>query len=416
MKRLLSVTSFTALLSILRMCTGVIIAKIIAIYAGPAGMAMLGQIQSGIGILNGIINAPLGSSIVRYTAENSSDSFDKCAPWWRASIHWVVILLLVIIPMGCLLSEELSVWLFNNDDYYWIIIIACWVLPFVAMNTLVTSVINGLQKYKIFVILGMVSNIISTTIMIILIYNYNIKGALVAAVINNAVSGLVMILAVLRQPWFKLKYWWGKTETDNRKKIASYMLMAITSTLTVPVSMIIIRNIMITNLGWEITGQWQAVWKISEVYLAVITMSLGTYYLPKLSSLKNKNAIKNEIKKTAIIVMPIVILLAMCVYFFRDVAIHFLFTKEFSEARNLFALQLCGDVMKILSWLYAYPMLSSGAARWYIGSELLFSFLLIILSWSLVPIYGAQGANLAYLINYILYFSFVFLNLSKFIK
>ncbi|HIF9399492.1 TPA: O-antigen translocase [Photobacterium damselae] len=416
MKRLLSVTSFTALLSILRMCTGVIIAKIIAIYAGPTGMAMLGQIQSGIGILNGIINAPLGSSIVRYTAENSADSFDKCAPWWRASVHWVVTLLLIIIPIGCLLSEKLSVWLFNNDDYYWIIIIACWVLPFVAMNTLITSVINGLQKYKFFVILGMTSNIISTFIMIILIYNYNIKGALVAAVINNAVAGLIMILAVLKQPWFKLKYWWGKTETDNRKKIASYMLMAITSTLTVPVSMIIIRNIMITNLGWEVTGQWQAVWKISEVYLAVITMSLGTYYLPKLSSLKNKNDIENEIKKTAITVMPIVILLALCVYFLRDVAIQFLFTKEFSEAKNLFALQLCGDVMKILSWLYAYPMLSSGAARWYIGSELLFSFLLIILSWSLVPIYGAQGANLAYLINYILYFSFVFFNLPKFIK
>ena len=33
-------------------------------------MAMLGQVQSMVTSLNGIINAPVGSGIVRYTAEN----------------------------------------------------------------------------------------------------------------------------------------------------------------------------------------------------------------------------------------------------------------------------------------------------------------------------------------------------------
>ncbi|MDT9693982.1 O-antigen flippase, partial [Streptomyces sp. P9(2023)] len=90
-------------------------------------------------------------------------------------------------------------------------------------------------------------------------------------------------------------------------------------------------------------------------------MALSTYYLPRLASLTGVDAIVSEIHKTARVILPIVIVLALGVYLLRDVAIWLLFTEEFKPARDLFAVQLCGDVMKIASWLYAYPMLSRGA-------------------------------------------------------
>ena len=49
MKRLLKVTAMTGLLTLLRMAMGFVIAKVVAVYTGPAGMAMLGQVQSKIG-------------------------------------------------------------------------------------------------------------------------------------------------------------------------------------------------------------------------------------------------------------------------------------------------------------------------------------------------------------------------------
>ena len=69
MKRLLKVTAMTGLLTLLRMAMGFVIAKVVAIYTGPTGMAMLGQVQSMVGSLNGIINAPAGSGVVCFTAE-----------------------------------------------------------------------------------------------------------------------------------------------------------------------------------------------------------------------------------------------------------------------------------------------------------------------------------------------------------
>ena len=122
MKRLLSVTGFTALLTLLKMCTGFIIAKVVAIYTGPTGMVMLGQIQSVVSILNGVINAPAGSCVIRYTAENIDKGYEECSPWWKASLQWVILLLSIIIPIGFLLSEKLSYWLFDNEKYFWVII------------------------------------------------------------------------------------------------------------------------------------------------------------------------------------------------------------------------------------------------------------------------------------------------------
>lgn len=416
MKRLLSVTGFTALLTLLRMLSGFVIAKVVAIYTGPTGMAMLGQIQSVIGILNGVINAPAGSGVIRYTAENIESGYDACSPWWRASLQWIIGLLAIFIPLGILLSKPLSLWLFENQKYYWIIILACFALPFVAANTLITSVINGQQKYKRYVALGMISNVISTICMLTLIYYANIQGALIAAAINTAISGCVMVIASLYQPWFKLKYWWGRVESEQRKRIGSYVLMALTSALTAPVSMIFIRNILVAEVGWNSTGQWQAIWKISEVYLSVVIMSLSTYYLPKLSSLINYVEIKNEIRKTACVVMPIVIAMTIVVYFCRDIIVSLLFTSEFHQVRNLFAIQLLGDIVKIFSWLYAYPMISRGATKWFVSTEIFFSLLFVFLAFFFVEKYGLQGATIAYLVNYLVYFGFVLLFLEKIIK
>ena len=414
MKRLLKVTAMTGLLTLLKMVMGFVIAKVVAIYTGPTGLAMLGQVQSMVGSLNGIINAPVGSGIVRFTAENKTQGFEACAPWWRASLQWVLIISAIIIPSGLLLSKQISIWLFQDLSMAWVVVATVCVLPLSAMGTLFNSVINGQQLYRRYVGLGMISALVSGGVMLTMIAMANIQGALLAAAIQSALIGLVMLLGNLRQPWLKLRYWWGNTDTAARKSIGGYMLMAITSALTVPISLILVRNILIDQVGWEATGQWQAVWKISEVYLGVITMALGTYYLPRLSSLVGVTAIVSEINKTARIIIPLVTIMALGVYLLRDVAISLLFTEKFRSARELFAVQLTGDVIKIASWLYAYPMLSRGATKWFMSTELFFSFSFVILALFFVEKYSLQGANIAYLVNYSIYLVFVLMTVRRF--
>lgn len=398
------------------MAIGFVIAKVVAIYTGPTGMAMLGQLQSIVLVVIGISNSPVGAGLVRYTAEYHQHGLEACAPWWRACIQWSLALLFIIIPLGLFFSENISLWLFDNYDYAWLIVVIVFVLPFATCGALINSVLNGLQQYRRFVVLGMISALLSGAVMITLIIQKDLNGALLAASLQAGLIGTVMLVGCIREPWFKLNFWWGKTEKKHKRLIGGYVLMALTTALTVPVSLIFVRNILVAHVGWEQAGLWQAVWRISEVYLGVITMALGTYYLPKLSVLVGVDAITSEITKTAKIVLPIVIALALLVYFMRDIAIHLLFTAEFTEARNLFAIQLIGDVLKITAWMYAYPMISRGATTWYITTEILFSLFFVLLAWIFIQKYGVQGANFAYLINYVSYFFIIFLNVKRFAR
>ncbi|MGL1213333.1 O-antigen flippase, partial [Vibrio parahaemolyticus] len=92
--------------------------------------------------------------------------------------------------------------------------------------------------------------------------------------------------------------------------IFRYILMALISALVFPLALLIIRNTLIDLEGWNVTGQWQAVWKISDAYLSVMTLALSTYYLPLLSKLDNLHDLRREIKSISKVIIPITILLS----------------------------------------------------------------------------------------------------------
>ncbi|EAM8643718.1 O-antigen flippase, partial [Salmonella enterica] len=227
--------------------------------------------------------------------------------------------------------------------------------------------------------------------MVLLIQSYGVNGALISASIQNGVIGAIVLIFVSRQPWFKLNLFLGRIDKRHFLGMSSYTLMAIVSAIALPFTQIAIRYIMVNKIGWDRMGQWQAVWKISEVYLSVITISLSTYFLPKLATLTSMAQIQGEIKSVSKIVLPVVIIMALCIYFLRDLIITILFTEHFTESHRYFAVQLIGDVVKIMSWLYAYPMISRGMVKIYICTEIIFSILLILLSYFLINIYGAHG-------------------------
>ncbi|WP_176219441.1 O-antigen translocase, partial [Chromobacterium violaceum] len=292
------------------------------------------------------------------------------------------------------------------------------IVPFSAVNILINSIFNGLQQYRKLILSGIVSVLISTLLTITLIVLYKLNGVLLSVAMASAVSGAVMFCSAFlyKSEWLSLAYWLGPVSKVNIKGVGSYVIMALSSAISIPLSFMFVRNTLVENVGWDVTGEWQAVYKISETYLAIITMGLSTYYLPRLSTLADSNAIRKEIFSMMKIVMPIVIVLALFIYSFRDLIINLLFTKQFSGARDLFFIQLVGDVIKIASWIIAFPMLSRGNVKWFVGSEVLFSIFFVLLTCLLVPHLGVHGANAAYTTNYVLYFIFVHKNLDKYIS
>jgi O-antigen/teichoic acid export membrane protein len=413
MRKMLKVTTLSGTLTIVKMLIGFAIAKAVAVYAGPSGMAMLGQVQSMASSFTGIINAPVGSGLVRYTSEHHLKGYEHCSPWWRASIVWLIALLLLLIPFGLIMSSSISMLLFESLEYRWVVILNVVLLPISSIGTLINSVLNGKEEYKRYLGLGFVSTLSSGIVMLLMIYNYQLAGALLSVSIQAALIGLILVVLNFRADWFKSLLWFGKSELKNFWGVGKYIVMAVTGAIATPIALVVIRNILVENCGWSSAGQWQAVWKVSEVYLSVITIALSTYYLPRMSKLESTDAIISEILSTAKFVVPLVIFLSLSVYLGRDIVIYILFTDEFSASRDLFLIQLFGDVVKICCWLITYPILARGVYKLFIFNEIFFSISFVLLAHWFVLNYGVQGANMAYLVNYLLCFVFMFYKIRQ---
>lgn len=416
MKKLFLVTVLSGLLSVVRIVSGFVALKVVAVYTGPAGVAVLGQAQNMLGVLNGVVSAPGGSGVVRYTAEHFKNGFEACTPWWRAALLWIAFLVLLMALMGGALSAYMSNWLFGHDAYRWFILLALVALPLSSLSGLIPSVLNGLQDYKRFIALGAISIVCGTLTMVSLTVAYGVEGALIATAISPAVSGMVFLLGVAAQPWLRMRYWIGRRDSKALKGIGGYVLMAATSALTVPVSLLIVRNLLIDATGLDAAGHWQAVYKISEVYVGLITLALTTYYLPKLAVLVNKHDVYREVRSLALLFMPLLILAFFIIYSLKDFVIAILFTAEFSPAAKLLGLQLGADFFKILSWIYAYPMVSRGATKIFVVSEIAFSTSFVLLAAIFITVYGVKGVPIASLINYVMYFLFVYFLLPRLIR
>ncbi len=415
MKKLLSITFFSGILTFLRMLSGFIIAKTVAIYTGPNGLAILGQVQSFASALNGVVSAPVSNGVIRYTAQYNDEGIFACSPWWKAATAWLFLLMLPVALILILFSAQISLLLFHEDGLEWVVIGSAVLLPFTSFNVYVASILNGRQEYKRYILLGIISVLFSTFIVIIYTSKDNYNGALLAGVIFPAVSGLIMCVGVIRQEWTKHKYWLGRVQKYHFNAIGAYVVMALVSATCTPIAQIIIRGFMSSTVGWNAVGYWQAVSKVSEAYLNIITIALSAYFLPKLSSLTTRLDIEKEIILTLKVILPTVVAMALSIYWLRDFILITLFTKSFLAARELFLIQLIGDVLKIACWIHAFPMLSRGATKWFVGTEVFFSIVLISMSYVLIKYYGLSGANIAQTLNYLFYFLFVKINFKKII-
>jgi len=87
----------------------------------------------------------------------------------------------------------------------------------------------------------------------------------------------------------------------------------------------------------------------------------------------------------------------------RDLIIRILFTESFTPMRELFALQMIGDTLKIGSWILAYLMLGRALVKLFIISEILFAVGFVSLTYLFTEHFGLHGAVLAHAVNYFFY-------------
>lgn len=398
---LIKTSVLTGISTIIKVISAFVINKVIAIYVGPSGLAIVGQLQNFMELIVTFSNGAISNGIVKYTAEYQT--IEQKQKIFSSSIVISLVCSLIISIFLFGFSDYLSELILKDVQYSSVFIVFGVTVFLFALNTVLMSILNGQKEIKKYILVNIAGSIFSLFFTSFLIIQLNLMGALYALVTNQSIIFFVTLAFVIKSNWFRLEYFKQGLDKESLVKLSKYSLMAITSALTVPVSHLIIRNYIGENLGWDSAGYWQGIWYISTMYLMVITTSLSVYYLPRLSEIQDNTELKKEIFNGYKIIIPIVFFMSILIFLLKEYIILIAFSDKFMPMMELFAWQLIGDVIKIASWLLAYLMLAKAMTKVFIYTEIGFSVLFVLLSIYFINMFGLVGITYAFSLNYFLY-------------
>lgn len=409
---LIKVFSLTGISTFIKLLTSYVTIKVVASIIGPAGIALVGQLQNFISIFITLGAGGINNGIVKYVSENKDNTVDLqkyLTTGFKLTFLFSVVSGVVLI----IFCKYISQWILYDESYYYLFIFFGFSLVLTSFNNFFLSVLNGFKEYKKFVFINILTNIISLIFTVILVFIYNLKGSLIALVTYQGIIFIFSLIFLRRENWFSSQLYLQGFSKDILKKYLSYSVMAFVTALTIPVSQLVIRNFIINNYSIVEAGYWEAINKISAMYLMFITTSLSVYYLPKLAEIKDSNLLKKEIFKTYKIMLPLIFITLIIIFCLKTFIINLLFTDSFSPMKDLFLWQLIGDFFKIISWLLAYIMVAKSMTKLYVITEILFASLLVIFTYFLMNKNGLIGATQAYCANYFIYFILMLLIFKK---
>ena len=395
---------------LIKIIAGILTSKAIAIFIGPTGLALIGNLRNFVSSFQSIATLGFYNGAVKYISDVKDDvvALGKTI----STIFYTGFIATILVSFICYFNAHAI----NNiifpvyNNYAYVIKIFAIVLPFYALNMFSFSIMNGFSKYKILIIINIIGQILSVSVALLLIYQSKIDGALISVVIAESLIFLITLVGIINRrtlvPLIKV----GHISFGFFKKISSYSAMAIFAAIIMPLVAIAIRSYIIENVGYKDAGFWEAMTRISHYYLMSATSLMALYILPRFSEIDDVKEFRKEVFSFYKTVVPFMVVGLVLMYFLRSVIVSFIFSSEFKPVEELFLWQLLGDFVKVLSTVIAYQFLAKKMFWHYMLTEAFLVVILYTTSVYFIDLYDhVKGAVIAHFVSYVMYYCIILL-------
>ena len=409
-KVLVRVTSLQTASVLTRIIAGILTSKAIAIFIGPVGLALIGNLQNFVSSFQTVAILGFYNGAVKYISDFKDDvvALSKVI----STIFYVAFVSTMLVSFFCYFNAELINDLifpvYNN--YTYVIQIFAIALPFYALNMFSFSIMNGFSKYKILIIINIIGQILSVSVALLLIYQNKIDGALVSVVIAEALIFLITLVGIINRRSLVSLIRINSLDFSLLKKMGSYSLMALFTAVFLPFVAIAIRSYIIDNIGYKDAGFWEAMTRISKYYLMLVSSLIALYILPRFSEIDDAKEFKKEVFNFYKTVIPILAIGLFIIYLLKPFIVTTIFSSEFEPVEDLFLWQLLGDFVKVLSIVIAYQFLAKKMFWHYILTEAFLIITLYTTSIYFIDLFdGVKGAVVAHFVSYVMYYGIILL-------
>tara|TARA_R110002050_G_scaffold57423_3_gene128976 strand:+ start:114479 stop:115735 length:1257 start_codon:yes stop_codon:yes gene_type:complete len=373
----------TSLQTAVRIISAIVLNKIIAIYVGPAGLAIIGQFNNFAGIVTGLASGSTQTGIVKKVAE--SDSKDN-----RRKIYSNALLIMVTLSLPSSMgvyffSESIAELVFYDKSYSGIVQFSAISIIFYCLNMYLLAVLNGLREIPLLTCLNVSLSIVALVIVSILTGDFGTKGAIIGIMAAQIIV-FTLFSAYIWRKYGRELFIISKQliETTTIKVLLKFGGVTLVSGVLSSITLLLVRTMIIDASSLDMAGVWEAASKVAVNFNMLFSIPLVMHYLPKFAQLADFGKIGKEIRTIVFIVVAIAFAIIFIIQYFSYELIVLLFSEEFSSAASILSLVLAAEVFRIIGGLYLASFMANQIFLKPIIVDVVFStsYVMFIFLWS----------------------------------
>ena len=379
----------------MRIGLGFFSAKVSAMYLGPAGIVLVGQINNFIQLTAGAIGNGAGTAVVNLTAERSATRETLSALWCSAMRFVLAVAGLVAIVIA-LCAGPLSNWLLFSPDYWPVILVAGIVVVLAVADNVLTGALNGLKQMNAIARAGIASSAVEFALFVSLTYAFGVWGALLAMTFVYIMRLAITCSVAFRSGLVRPRELVGGDDAAPLREILRFYPMLLAHSIALPLGLLVVRKVVVSATGLETGGYLQAAWRLSDVYVSVLTTALGLFFMAQFSSLTQESERGVMLRRTIAQVAAVAAFAAIGIYLLRDLVVRLVLTREFLPMTLLLPFQLSGDVLRMTCYPLQMALVSRRRVGVYVTQAIAAPAAYALLTVLWLPTAGVQAAPMAY--------------------
>ena len=165
---MLKVTSTNTLLVLVKMLFSLASQKVLAIFIGAEGIAIVGNLKNIVLFFEQFSILGTSNGLVKYISENKDDKKQLnnlfSTVFVLSALASVVSFIILFFWSSALSDAVFGV----NENYSYIFKVLAFLIPFMGVNGILYSLLNGLSAYKLFSKIGLIVVVTSTLLIVFL--------------------------------------------------------------------------------------------------------------------------------------------------------------------------------------------------------------------------------------------------------
>lgn len=393
--------------SLVNVAVGLVRAKAMATMLGPSGIGLMGALGSIADLTRSVAEVGINSSAVRQIA-SSVDEPSRLARTVK-TLRWLA-LALGLLGAGTLLvfAAPIARLTFHDDTHTWAVAILSAAVLFRLVADGQAALLQGMRRMGSLARLNIWGSVLGSAASVALVCWFREDGVALALV---AVAGFTLLLSwhysrEVQVAHQALTFEEARTEAGALLRLGVAFMLSGLATLS---AAYLVRLILIRAEGLEAAGLYQAAWSLGGMYVAFVLQAMGADFYPRLvAAAQDPTECNRLVNEQALVSLLLASAGVLATITFAPWILQLLYTQDFGAAAQTLRWICLGMAMRVVTWPLGYILIATGKSRLFVGVDIAWSVVNVLLTIGCVHAFGAAGAGVAFFLSYLFHLCLIY--------